>query len=249
VQAPVNVVEAVGIEVAFGHTVVLKDVTFSIPSGEIFAVLGGSGSGKSTLLRVLLGLLRPRGGSLRIGGRALEEAEDEERAEILRDVGVLFQSGALFGSLTLAENVALPLEALPSFPKSTADMLARLKLSLVGLAGHEARLPSEISGGMRKRAGIARAMVLDPALLVLDEPSSGLDPVTAGELDRLILALNESLGVTVVVVTHDLASAFSIARNCILIDREARGILASGSPAELRDHPDPRVHRFFRRGA
>jgi phospholipid/cholesterol/gamma-HCH transport system ATP-binding protein len=233
---------------AFGDQVVWDDVSFSVRSGEIFAILGGSGSGKSTLLRVLLGLLQPTRGTLRLRGCALETAPEEERAELLRDIGVLFQSGALFGSLTLAENVALPLEALHGFPRRTARLLAGLKLSLVGLAGHEERLPSEISGGMRKRAGIARAMVLDPSLLVLDEPSSGLDPVTAGELDRLIVALNRSLGVTVVVVTHDLSSTFAIAERCILIDGSAKGVVAEGSPEELQDHPDPRVRAFFRRG-
>jgi phospholipid/cholesterol/gamma-HCH transport system ATP-binding protein len=248
-EAP-PVVEAVDLEIGYGDDIILRGVSFDVRPGEVFAILGGSGSGKSTLLRVLLGLLMPRKGSLRIAGRELVGASEEERTAIFRNVGVLFQSGALFGSLTLAENVALPTAALRGLPATTIEALASLTLSLVGLSGYEGHLPSEISGGMRKRAGIARAIALDPEILVLDEPSSGLDPVTADELDRLILALNRSLGVTVILVSHDLASIFAVAERCILVDKEVRGILARGTPAELRDsHPDPRVRGFFCRGA
>ncbi len=228
---------------------ILANVSFDVHAGEVFAILGGSGSGKTTLLRVLLGLLAPRQGRLEVAGRPLAGAQEEERAKILSNVGVLFQTGALLGSLSLAENVMLPLAAHTDLPRSTIQLVACLKLALVGLQGSEGLMPSEISGGMRKRAGIARAMALDPRILVLDEPSSGLDPVTAQELDRLIVALNRSLGITVVMVTHDLASTFNVAGRCILIDREIQGVLAEGTPAEMREHPDERVRNFFHRAA
>lgn len=228
---------------------VLEGVSFDVHAGEVFAILGGSGSGKTTLLRVLLGLLAPRHGRLEVAGRPLAGAKEGERREVLKSVGVLFQTGALLGSLTLAENVMLPLTAHADLPPSTIHLVACLKLALVGLQGSEELVPSEISGGMRKRAGIARAMALDPRILVLDEPSSGLDPVTAQELDRLILTLNRSLGITVLMVTHDLASTFNVAERCLLIDRELRGVLATGTPAEMREHPDERVRNFFHRAA
>jgi phospholipid/cholesterol/gamma-HCH transport system ATP-binding protein len=244
------VIEAQGLEVAYGGAPVLSAVSFSVADGEVFAILGASGSGKTTLLRVLLGLLPASRGSLRVAGTELVGASAEARAALLRDLGVAFQSGALFDSLTLAENVLVPIRAHTSLPAPTAALLARVTLATVGLADAADLHPAEISGGMRKRAGIARAMALDPKILVLDEPTSGLDPLTAAGLDRLIATLNRSLGITVLMVTHDLATTLAVAHRCILIDAEARGIIAGGVPAELRTgHPNPKVRAFFERTA
>jgi len=244
------VIESRSLEVGYGGEPLLTAVSFGVEAGEVFAILGESGSGKTTLLRALLGLLPASSGSLRVAGRELVGASEETREAVLRDLGVAFQSGALFDSLTLAENVLVPISARTSLPASTAAMLARVTLATVGLADAAELLPAQISGGMRKRAGIARAMALDPKILVLDEPTSGLDPLTAADLDRLITTLNRGLGITVVMVTHDLATTFAVARRCILIDAEVRGILAEGPPAELRaGHPNPKVRAFFERTA
>jgi phospholipid/cholesterol/gamma-HCH transport system ATP-binding protein len=227
--------------VGYGDTVILENLDFTVPSGVVFAILGGSGSGKSTLLRHLIGLEQP------IRGRIVVQSH----AELGRGApgyGVLFQSGALFGSMTLFDNVALPLRKWTRLDAHAIDTIVRSKLRIVGLEGFENHLPAEISGGMKKRAGIARALALDPPLLYLDEPSAGLDPVSSAELDELILTLNRSLGMTTVIVTHELASIFAIVSECILLDGGARGILARGQPAELRDrHDDPRVQAFFNR--
>jgi len=213
-----------------------------VPAGEVFAILGSSGSGKSTLLRNLIGLDLPLSGHVLVDGTPPAQELGPPR------FGVSFQSGALFGSMTLAENVALPLRKWSDLDREAIDVVVRAKLRIVGLEGFENHLPAEISGGMKKRAGIARAMALDPPLLFLDEPSAGLDPIRSAELDELILTLNRSLGVTTVLVTHELASIFAIACECILVDRDARGIIARGRPAELRDgSPDPRVRAFFNR--
>ena len=242
------VIEARSLELGYGAEPLLTDVSFSVGAGEVVAILGGSGSGKTTLLRALLGLLPVSAGSLRVAGKELAGASEGVRAAILRDFGVAFQSGALFDSLTLAENVLVPINACRCMPASTAKLLARVTLATVGLEEAADLLPSQISGGMRKRAGIARAMALEPRILVLDEPTSGLDPVTAADLDRLIATLNRSLGITVLMVTHDLASTFTVAHRCILIDADERGILADGAPAELRgSHPNPKVRAFFER--
>lgn len=247
-MSAVPVIEAQALEVAYGGPPVLSELSFSVVAGEVFAILGASGSGKTTLLRVLLGLLPASRGSLRVAGRELVGASEEARAEVLRDLGVAFQSGALFDSLTLAENVLVPIRASTGLPEPTAELLARVTLATVGLAEAADLRPPEISGGMRKRAGIARAIALDPKILVLDEPTSGLDPLTAAGLDHLIATLNRSLGITVMMVTHDLASTFAVAHRCILIDAEERGILAAGVPGELRrGHPNPRVRAFFER--
>ena len=244
------VIEARSLEVGYGGEPLLTAVSFGVEVGEVFAILGESGSGKTTLLRALLGLLPATSGSLRVAGRELVGASEDTRAAVLRDLGVAFQSGALFDSLTLAENVLVPIHARASLPASTAALLARVTLATVGLADAADLLPAQISGGMRKRAGIARAMALDPKILVLDEPTSGLDPLTAADLDRLITTLNRGLGITVVMVTHDLATTFAVARRCILIDAGVRGILAEGPPAELRaSHPNPKVRAFFERTA
>jgi phospholipid/cholesterol/gamma-HCH transport system ATP-binding protein len=237
----------------FGRRTIFRDVSFDIAPGEVFAILGGSGSGKSTLLRQLIGLLPPSAGLIEIGGaRVTGPGSAPARGRTQRRIGVLFQSGALFGSMTLLENVMLPMEMFTDLPPEAREAVARVKLGLVGLAGAAALRPAEISGGMAKRAGIARAMALDPPLLFLDEPSAGLDPITSAELDRLILDLRASLGATFVVVTHELASILAIADRCLMLDAhafpDAGGVIAVGPPRQLRDSgSDPRVRAFFRR--
>ena len=234
-----------GLKIGWGERILMESVSFEVARGDVFVILGGSGCGKSTLLRHLIGLERPMGGTIAIDGIG-----DPTAITGAPRFGVLFQSGALFGSMTLAENLALPLRTWTGLDASAIDAIVRAKLGLVGLGGFENHLPSEISGGMKKRAGIARARALDPELLFLDEPSAGLDPVSAVELDDLILTLNGSLGMTTVIVTHELASIFKIARTCIMLDKDARGIIARGQPAELRERSaDPRVLRFFNRMA
>jgi len=225
--------------VGYGDTVVLENVDFTVARGDVFAILGGSGSGKSTLLRHLIGLEDPMSGTIRIAGAPPPRGGAPT-------FGVLFQSGALFGSMTLAENVALPLATWTNLDPHAIDTIVRSKLRLVGLEGFENHFPAELSGGMKKRAGIARALALDPPLLYLDEPSAGLDPITSAELDDLILTLNTSLGMTTVLVTHELRSIFAIVRHCIMVDGGARGIIARGEPAALRDgSDDPHVRTFF----
>ena len=229
--------------VGYGGTPLLRDLRFDVPAGDVFLILGGSGSGKSTLLRHLIGLQHPMAGRVVLDSRELPGTPGGAPR-----FGVLFQSGALFGSMTLAQNVALPLRRWTDLDEGTIDTVVRWKLALVGLDGYENHSPAEISGGMRKRAGIARALALEPRLLFLDEPSAGLDPVTAVELDHLLLTLNRSLGVTLVVVTHELASIFTIGRHCILLDKQAKGIVARGDPRMLRDSPpNERVASFFNR--
>ena len=245
---PAPILKATDLSVGYDGQPVLRNLSFEVRPREIFAILGGSGSGKTTILKTLIGILPPLAGELEIAGVSLTRTPPERWAHVFRSMGVLFQTGALLADLTLAENVMLPIRAQTDLPESTARILACLKLSQVGLADAESRFPNEISGGMRKRAGVARAMSLDPPILVLDEPSSGLDPVTAAELDQLVLGLRQDLGITVILVTHDLASTFAVADRCILIDREVAGIRAEGVPARLRDeHPDPAVRAFFRR--
>jgi phospholipid/cholesterol/gamma-HCH transport system ATP-binding protein len=236
------IIEVEHLTLGYGGRAVLEDLTFTVPRGDVFVILGGSGSGKSTVLRHLIGLDVPMSGTIRIDGAPPVRGEGRPAH------GVLFQSGALFGSMTLAQNVGLPIEKWTRLPKDAIETIVRAKLRLVGLEGFENHLPAEISGGMKKRAGIARALALDPPLLFLDEPSAGLDPVSSVELDELVLTLNASLGMTTVIVTHELQSIFAIARDCIMVDRETRGIIARGDPRILRDtSDDARVRAFFNR--
>ncbi|HVO27273.1 MAG TPA: ATP-binding cassette domain-containing protein [Candidatus Margulisiibacteriota bacterium] len=227
---------------------ILDGVSFEVRRGERFFIVGGSGCGKTTLLRHIIGLNRPWSGRVLINGADIASADEDELRRIQRNFGMLFQSGALFGSLTLGENVALLLEEYTSLPRETIDLLVRIKLSMVKLAGFEDFMIAELSGGMKKRAALARAVALDPSILFFDEPSAGLDPVTSAGLDELIIQVNRSLGTTIVVVSHELPSIFTVADRVIMLDGEAKGIVAQGKPLELRaGHPDPRVHAFFNR--
>ncbi len=238
-----------GLTMAYGSLVLMRDLTFTVRRGSVFIVMGGSGSGKSTLLRHLLGLNDPAAGEIFYGEESFTRATPEAREPILRRFGVLYQSGALFSSLTLGENVGLPLGEYTGLTPAEVAEVAALKLALVGLRGFEDYYPSQISGGMQKRAGLARAIALDPEILFFDEPSAGLDPVSSRRLDDLILELRDSLGATIVVVTHELASIFAIGDDSIFLDAETRTIGASGPPRELLAHAtDPRVREFLTRG-
>lgn len=234
---------------AFGSFVVQRDLTFTINKGDIFIIMGGSGCGKSTLLRHMVGLQRPAHGRVLYEDMSFWDVGPEEQERLKRRFGILYQSGALWSSMTLAENVALPLEEYTDLNRDQIRELVSLKLSLVGLAGFEDYYPSEISGGMKKRAGLARAMALDPDTLFFDEPSAGLDPISAHLLDNLILELRDSLGATIIIVTHELASIFSIGDNSVFLDPESKTMIAEGDPnkllAESRDH---KVRNFLTRG-
>jgi phospholipid/cholesterol/gamma-HCH transport system ATP-binding protein len=234
---------------AYGSFVVMRDLSFTINRGDIFIIMGGSGCGKSTLMKIMIGLKSPATGQVLYGDTSFWEADPVTQDQLMQRFGILYQSGALWSSMTLAENVALPLQQYTRLSQSEIDELVSLKLALTGLAGFEDFYPSEISGGMRKRAGLARAMALDPEVLFFDEPSAGLDPVSAKRLDDLILELKDSLGATVVVVTHELASIFAIAENSVFLDPETRTMLATGNPRRLlEESEDPKIQNFLRRG-
>lgn len=238
------VIEVDAVAQQFGERVIFKDVTFEINSGEVFVILGGSGCGKSTLLKQMIGLRPPTAGHITVAGHDVVN----DTTALRRGIGVMFQSGALFGSMNLLENISLPLAVFTDLPASARAEIARMKLALVGLADAALRLPAEISGGMAKRAAIARALALDPPILFLDEPSAGLDPVTSAGLDRLILDLRDTLGATFVVVTHELQSIIAIADRCVMLDREAQGVIALGKPKDLRASSTvPMVKAFFNR--
>ncbi|MBF0480525.1 MAG: ATP-binding cassette domain-containing protein [Desulfovibrionaceae bacterium] len=240
------IIEVAGLTAGYGADIILRDISFTVYQGEVFCILGGSGSGKSTMMKQMIGLDHPRAGKILIDGEDIVAAEGRKRNAILRKFGVTYQSGALFGSMTLKENITLPLEEFTRLPRDAMDLIASMKLKLVGLSGFGDHLPAELSGGMQKRAAIARAMALDPRILFLDEPSAGLDPITSAGLDALILSLAKNMGITFVVVTHELPSINAIADRVIMLDKGR--IAAQGAPAELREHSDnPWVRDFFNR--
>jgi phospholipid/cholesterol/gamma-HCH transport system ATP-binding protein len=242
-------IQVEGLTMAYGANLIQRDLSFTVRRGDIFIIMGGSGCGKSTLLRHLIGLQQPAAGRVLVAGRSFWELSEAERNRLMRRMGVLYQRGALWTAMTLAENVALPLQHYTRIRQAEIDEIVSYKLALVGLKGFEDYYPSELSGGMQKRAGLARAMALDPEILFFDEPSAGLDPVSARLLDDLILELNRSLASTIVVVTHELASIFAIGNNSVFLDAESKTMIAQGDPKSLLQHSDdPRVRRFLTRG-
>ena len=235
--------------IGYGDLVLLTDLNFNINRGDVFIIMGGSGCGKSSMLRVLTGLVAPQKGTVVIDGTDFTKAAPAVRDEIMRRSGILYQSGALFSSMTLAENIALPLEQYTGYSEREISELVSLKLALVALAGFEDFYPSEISGGMKKRAGLARALALDPEIVYFDEPSAGLDPVSSRLLDDLILDINHNLGTTIVIVTHELASIFAVGSNSVFLDGETKSIQGYGNPRELlKNPPNEKVYNFLTRG-
>ncbi len=232
----------------YGEDVILDHVSFEVFTGEIFVVLGGSGCGKSTLLRHMIGLETPSSGNVTIDKVNITTCDDHARYDVLRKIGVLFQSSALIGSMTLAENIALPILEYTSLSKSAIEKIVSLKLTMVDLNGYENYFPSELSGGMKKRAGLARALALNPKILFLDEPTAGLDPITSAEIDELVLHINKSIDATMVIVTHELDSIFMIAQRVIMLDKQTKGVIAQGNPEDLKENSlNPLVRQFFNR--
>ncbi|MBL9059537.1 MAG: ATP-binding cassette domain-containing protein, partial [Mangrovicoccus sp.] len=244
------IVRVEGLTMAFGAKLIQRNLSFEVRPREVLVIMGGSGCGKSTVLKCLIGLKPPKQGQVILDGADFWAAGETDREAMMRGFGVLYQSGALWSSMTLAENVALPMTEFTGLAAADIRELAAMKLALVGLAGFEDFYPSEISGGMQKRAGIARAMALDPKILFFDEPSAGLDPISSRRLDDLILELRDSLGTTIVIVSHELASIFAVATNSVFLDATSRTMIASGDPRVLRDQsPNPEVREFLNRGA
>jgi phospholipid/cholesterol/gamma-HCH transport system ATP-binding protein len=247
-QLPVAQIQVEDLTMAFGPRVVQRDISFEVSPGEIFVVMGDSGCGKSTLMRHMIGLQRPAAGRVLYAGEDFWGADEDEQERLLRGFGILYQTAALFSAMTLIENVSLPLLEYSELDPAQAREVAELKLALVGLAGFEEYYPAEISGGMRKRAGLARALALDPEIVFLDEPTAGLDPMSSRRLDDLILELRESLGTTIVLVTHELPSIFELGDNAIFLDAESKTMIAQGKPSELKDSSHPKVRAFMSRG-
>jgi phospholipid/cholesterol/gamma-HCH transport system ATP-binding protein len=244
------VIDVRGVMVGYGESVIQQNLDFQVRRGEVFVILGGSGTGKSSVLKAMIGLIEPLAGQILFDGEDIVIAEGEDRRRLLKKFGVTYQSGALFGSMTVLENVRLPLDEFTDLEDGEKELIAMAKLNQVSLLAAAGRMPSELSGGMQKRVAIARAMALDPGILFLDEPSAGLDPITSAGLDQTIRGLSRGLGITFVVVTHELPSIYAIADRCIMLDARRKTIIAEGAPADLRDHSeDPYVRQFFLRQA